>query len=163
MTDSITQALQALAISTSFIAAGQTFGASYLTIPPLYRLPVQFSAPYFRDFFYRGASTLVPLSLISAATNLSLAYMANDDRVRRAHTLAGVSAFLIQLWTAIALSSTNSSLLSLTANQPKIMTSAEVVYLLQKWTALNYMRTVLGSVSGMAGLYALSAMFNERT
>ncbi|KAK3679823.1 hypothetical protein LTR78_000199 [Recurvomyces mirabilis] len=149
---------QAVSISTAFIMSGYMLSASQVTLPLLYPLPAQTTTPLFAGVYHRGASLVIPGTIISTAASAYLAYTATSSQECIVYAAAGAVTTGILPLTAVAMMPGIHRLLALaksdSAVQVKAQESGEVTGLLKAWTRQNYVRVVMCAVGGGLGLYA---------
>ncbi|KAM0430895.1 hypothetical protein ACHAPT_005528 [Fusarium lateritium] len=153
--DSTTRAAQALGLTSSIFLAGVNIGASHLTVPLLYQQPISINTAFFKEFYTRGAVTLVPLAIISASSSAFAAYLVPSQRTLWA---AAAAATISQIpWTGLVMMATNNRLNAVAASkaeQEKI-SKEEVVALLQRWRWMNIVRGSLALVGGLTAVWAV--------
>ncbi|GAM87375.1 hypothetical protein ANO11243_053990 [Dothideomycetidae sp. 11243] len=163
--------LHALGVTAALVYSGFSFGASYLTVPLVIPLPARHATVFFRDFFYNGATAMVPLSLLGAAACATGSYVLRSNArsaegvVRvlgqevRASTLGYIAAAALMAglpWTQAVMMAVNNRLIALAADPgASDRAAAEVVDLLRQWRWMNFVRSTLGLVGGVLGLSAI--------
>jgi hypothetical protein len=153
--DSTVRTFQVFGLTSSLLLAGVNLGSSHLTVPLLYNQPTSINTPFFKDFYTRGAVTLVPLAIFSGAFSGLVAYLVPAQR-----TLWTVSAVatLSQLpWTGLGMMATNNRLNDIAASgvkQEKVGRE-EVMGLLKKWRWMNIVRGLLALTGGLSAVLAL--------
>ncbi|KAM5515861.1 hypothetical protein FOXYSP1_02813 [Fusarium oxysporum f. sp. phaseoli] len=139
--DSTVRTFQVFGLTSSLVLAGINLGSSHLTVPLLYNQPTSINTPFFKDFYTRGAVTLVPLALFSGASS-------------------GVVAYLVPAQLALDgawMMATNNRLNDIAASsveQEKVGRD-EVVALLKKWRWMNIVRGLLAFTGGLSAILAL--------
>ena len=146
---------QVLGLTTSIFLSGVNIGASVLTLPILYTRPVSISTPIFHEFYVRGALTLVPLGIFSAACSAFVAYLLPSQR--NIWAIVGVATISQTPWTLLAMKSTNDRLNAIAASkvEQEKASEEEVVGLLRRWAWLNVVRGMLPLVGGLSGVWAV--------
>jgi hypothetical protein len=148
--------LQVLGLSSSLILSGINFGASHLTIPLLYNLPVPTSTRLFSSLYHRGAITLVPLTLFSGLNFGTLAYLIPSQRLT--YAIAGASTLSALAWTQIVIAPTNKRLCEVSEMgdvETEKVKGEEVDELLRRWKWMNFVRSGLALAGGLVGFSAL--------
>lgn len=148
-------------ISSSLLVSGIHFGASILTVPLLYTLPVDTSTQLFSNV-HRGSTKInAPLAAFSTTTFAISAYFfaAQDDCFHIALAHAAGLIFSSLLWTRLIMKGVTLALLD-TSNQVKLtdeVDQAKVERLLRKWKWMNLFKGCLTFGAGLIGLIALAA------
>lgn len=153
--DTTIRTAQALGLTSAILLSGINLGSSLLTIPLLSTRPPSISTPFFHEFYLRGAATLVPLGIFSAACSALVAYLLPAQR--RIWTLAAVGAAAQTPWTLLVMMGTNRKLIEIaeSAVQREKVGRGEVAGLLARWAWMNAVRGLLALGGGLAGLWAV--------
>ncbi|MCJ1309006.1 hypothetical protein MMC25_002661 [Agyrium rufum] len=151
------QVLKALGLTSSLLLAGANISSSYLTIPILYTRPASVSTPIFREFYYRGAFSLVPIGIFSATCSALVAFL---DPVQRQSWMIAAAVTISQTpFTLIFMMGTNDRLNEIAEMSEGVRAEKvqgdEVVRLLRKWAWMNFGRGLLALAGGLAGLAAV--------
>lgn len=153
--DTTIRTAQALGLTSSILLSGINIGSSLLTVPILYTRPTSISTPFFKEFYTRGAATLVPLIIFSGSCSALVAYLLPSQRKLWAIAAA---ATLAQLpWTILGMMETNTRLNTIAASktEQEKVSQEEVVGLLRQWAWMNVVRGSLALVGGSVGVYAV--------
>lgn len=152
-TPTVVRTAQAVGLTSALFLSGTQFMTSYLSIHPLYDLPISTATKIFKGIYYDGMKAVVPLALISGASYLTSAYL--DPASRTQTVLAALSVVGTMIFTVLFIAPTNARLIEIcdmnSAAQAKI-SSKEVIDLLVDWRGKNYVRFVLGLVGGILGV-----------
>lgn len=142
-------------LSSSIYLSGVHFSASQLTLPILYRLPTQTSTSIFTELYYRGASTIVPLVLLSSLSTGIAAFL--DPARRVEYAFAAGLTFATLPWTRVAMADNIEKLIAIAedATLREKVPAAEVERLLRQWTWMNMVRSVLDGLGGIVALLAV--------
>lgn len=153
---SVIRTTQVVGFTSGLIFSSVYFTSSYLIMPPLFDQPPANSATIFREIFYRGATVIVPLALISTATNAYAAYASSVPEVRNLYALAAVAVLAPLPWTALVMTNGIQRLNTIAENklEQEKASKSEVEGLLRAWTWQNYVRGTLALVGSIASLYA---------
>ncbi|EMT68154.1 hypothetical protein NOF04DRAFT_15453 [Fusarium oxysporum II5] len=153
--DSTVRTFQVFGLTSSLVLAGINLGSSHLTVPLLYNQPTSINTPFFKDFYTRGAVTLVPLALFSGASSGIVAYLVPAQRTLWA--VAAVATVSQLPWTVLGMMATNNRLNNIATSsveQEKVGRD-EVVALLEKWRWMNIVRGLLAFTGGLSAILAL--------
>ncbi|KAH7246376.1 hypothetical protein BKA59DRAFT_197793 [Fusarium tricinctum] len=153
--DSSTRTFQVFGLTSSLLLAGVNLGSSHLTVPLLYPQPNAVSTPFFKDFYTRGALTLVPLAIFSGASSGIVAYLVPAQRT---FWVVAAAATLSQLpWTGLVMMPTNNRLndIGVSSVEQEKASQEEVVGLLKKWRWMNIVRGLLALTGGLSAVLAL--------
>lgn len=148
--------LQVLGLTSTLILSGINFGASHLTIPLLYNLPIPISSRAFSSLYHRGAMTVVPITLFAGLNFGALAYLIPAQRIT--YAVAGIVPLSALAWTQLVMMGTNQRLCGFAemgeAEREKVSVQ-EVDELLARWRWMNFVRAGLAAVGAMVGFSAL--------
>ncbi|EEU39442.1 uncharacterized protein NECHADRAFT_102710 [Fusarium vanettenii 77-13-4] len=152
--DSTTRVIQAIGLTSSIFLAGANIGASHLTVPLLYQQPISINTAFFKDFYIRGAVTLVPLSIVSASASAFAAYLVPSQRT--IWVAAAVTTISQIPWTGLVMMGTNNRLNAIAASKVELEKASkeEVVDLLKRWRWMNIVRGSLALVGGLTAVWA---------
>ncbi|KAL8797631.1 MAG: hypothetical protein Q9182_007167 [Xanthomendoza sp. 2 TL-2023] len=147
---------QFLGLTSTLVLSGINIGASILTLPILYTRPTAISTPIFNELYLRGAATLVPLGIFSAACSAFVAYNLPSSQ-RNLWTVAAVSTFAQTPWTLFVMMRTNNRLNAIAASkvEQEKASKDEVVGLLRRWAWLNAARGMLAMFGGLVVVWSL--------
>ena len=148
--------LQVLGLTSTLILSGVNFGASHLTVPLLYGLPVATSTRAFSSLYHRGAVALVPMTLFSALNFGALAYLMPTQRV--IYAVAGATTASALAWTQLVMMATNKRLCDVSEMgevEMEKVKADEVDGLLGSWQWMNFVRSGLALAGGLVGFSAL--------
>lgn len=153
--DNTIRTAQVLGLTSSILLSGANIGSSILTVPMLYTRPASITAPIFSEFYYRGAVTLVPLSLFSGSCSVLVAYLLPSQA--RLWALAAVITCSQLPWTLLVMRPTNNRLIAIASSQTELekASQGEVVGLLRQWAWMNILRGLLALAGGLTGVYAV--------
>jgi Domain of unknown function (DUF1772) len=153
--DNTVRTAQALGLTSSIFLSGINIGSSVLTVPILYTRPTSISTPIFREFYLRGAVTLVPLSIFSGTCSALVASLLPAQRPLWA--IAAVFTLAQTPWTLLVMMGTNDRLSAVAGSmvEQEKARGEEVVGLLRQWAWMNIVRGLLAMVGGMVGLWAV--------
>ncbi|KAL8945672.1 MAG: hypothetical protein Q9183_008020 [Haloplaca sp. 2 TL-2023] len=153
--DTLVSTTQALGLTSTLILSGINFGASLLTLPILYTRDPSISTPIFHELYTRGAVSLVPLGIFSAACSALTAYLVPSQR--QLWATAAVATASQTPWTLLVMKGTNDRLNGIAGDkvEQQKVDKEEVVGLLKSWTWMNVGRGLLALGGGMAGLWAV--------
>ncbi|KAF2150774.1 DUF1772-domain-containing protein [Myriangium duriaei CBS 260.36] len=163
------QLLTSVGLGTAFFYGGFSFCASSLVVPLLYPLPARHSTTFFKDFFYNGASTVVPVALLSTTSLAVGSYLLSSSQNPAANnrfygwkssTLGYIAAAVViagMPWTQLVMMPINNRLIELSADSAVADKAArEVLELLQSWRWMNFVRAGCGFFGGVIGFAALA-------
>jgi hypothetical protein len=153
--DNTISTAQVLGLTTSLVLSGVNIGTSYLVLPILYTRPTSITTPIFSELYFKGAVTLVPLGIFSAACSALVAYL--EPSQRNLWAFAAVATISQTPWTVFVMMKTNNRLNALAASEKEQEKASdeEVVGLLKQWTWMNFVRGSLALAGGVAGIWAL--------
>jgi hypothetical protein len=154
--DTTIRTAQALGLTSSIFLSGVNIGSSLLTVPILYTRPISISTPIFREFYLRGAATLVPLGIFSGTCSALVAYLLPAQR--QLWAIAAVATLAQTPWTLLVMMGTNNRLSAIAAGsmiEQEKVSGEEVVGLLRRWAWMNVARGLLAMVGGLVGLWAV--------
>ena len=154
--DSTISTLQVLGLTSSLFLSGVNFGASHLTVPLLYGLPVATSSRAFSSLYHRGAITVVPITIFSGLNFGALAYLIPSQRMT--YGVAGATILSALAWTQLVISSTNKRLCEVSEMEDVELEKvkvAEVDELLRSWKWMNFVRSGLALAGGLVAFSAL--------
>jgi hypothetical protein len=136
---------QAVGITGSALLSGNSFSASFLSIPPLLKLPPSTSTPIFSYVYHQGALAVIPVSIISAIANGYLAYASHTPESTRLYATAAASVLATLPWTALVMMKGITRLNGLAESkvEQEKADRSEVEGLLNGWKLQNYVRSVL--------------------
>lgn len=156
--ESFVPVFKASGLTSSLVVAGINLGASHLTVPLLYQQSVATSTTFFKDFYIRGALTLVPLAILSGSASGLVAYLVPAQRT--IWTAAAVATLSQIPWTVLGMMATNNRLndIAATSAQQEKASKEEVVELLKRWRWMNIFR---GFLALTGGLLAVGALVNN--
>lgn len=146
---------QVIGLTSSLIIAGINLGASHLTVPLLYQQPIPISVAFFKEFYTRGALTLVPLAILSGSSSGLVAYLVPAQRTL--WTAAAVATLSQIPRTLIGMMATNNRLNEIADSkvQQEKVNREEVVSLLKRWRWMNIVRGLLALTGGLSAVLAL--------
>lgn len=146
---------QALGLTSSIFLSGVNIGSSVLTVPILYTRPTSISTPIFREFYLRGAATLVPLGIFSGTCLALVAYLLPAQR--QLWAIAAAATLAQTPWTLLVMMGTNNRLSAIAGSmiEQEKASGEEVVGLLRRWAWMNVVRGLLAIVGGLVGLWAV--------
>ncbi|KAJ4256734.1 hypothetical protein NW762_008830 [Fusarium torreyae] len=155
--DSTVRTFQVFGITSSLVLAGVNLGSSHLTVPFLYNQPTSVNTTFFKDFYTRGALTLVPLSIFSASSSGIVAYLVPAHRTL--WTVAAVATISQLPWTLLGMMATNTRLNDIAASsvEQEKASRDEVVGLLKRWRWMNIVRGLLALTGGLSAILALQS------
>ncbi|KAF5675631.1 hypothetical protein FHETE_2481 [Fusarium heterosporum] len=153
--DSTVRTFQIFGLTSSLLLAGVNLGSSHLTVPLLYTQPTAINTPFFKEFYTRGALTLVPLSIFSGVSSGIVAYLVPAQR--NLWTVAAVATMSQLPWTVLGMMATNNRLNDIAASSAEQEKAGqeEVVGLLKKWRWMNIVRGLLALTGGLSAVLAL--------
>ncbi|RGP78024.1 hypothetical protein FLONG3_3859 [Fusarium longipes] len=153
--DSTVRAFQICGLTSSLVLAGVNLGSSHLTVPLLYDQPTSINTSFFKDFYTRGALTLVPLAILSGTSSGLVAYLVPAQRTL--WTVAAVATLSQLPWTGLGMMATNNRLNNIAASsvEQEKASRDEVVELLKKWRWMNIVRGLLALTGGLTAVLAL--------
>ncbi|KIV77694.1 hypothetical protein PV11_09477 [Exophiala sideris] len=152
----ILKATSLVGLTSSLWLSGIYFGSSQLTVPLLFGLPVDTSAKLFKDLYYSGAKTVVPLALLGTVCTGVAGYLDPEKRV--GYAIAATSTIGTLAWTRAAMMGNINRLLAI-ADDKKVkenVRTEEMDQLLRQWQWMNAVRAVLAGVGGVLGLLVTS-------
>ncbi|KAF4967273.1 hypothetical protein FSARC_5185 [Fusarium sarcochroum] len=155
--DSTVRTFQVFGLTSSLVLAGVNLGSSHLTVPLLYNQPTSINTPFFKDFYTRGAFTLVPLAIFSGVSSGIVAYLVPAQRTLWA--VAAVATLSQLPWTGIGMMATNNRLNDIAASsiEQEKAGQDEVVDLLKRWRWMNIVRGLLALTGGLSAVLALQS------
>ncbi|KAF5235153.1 hypothetical protein FAUST_7278 [Fusarium austroamericanum] len=155
--DSTVRTFQVFGLTSSLVLAGVNLGSSHLTVPFLYNQPTSVNTPFFKEFYTRGALTLVPLAIFSGASSGIVAYLLPAQRTL--WTVAAVTTLSQLPWTGLGMMATNTRLNDIAASsvEQEKANQQEVVDLLKKWRWMNIVRGFLALAGGLTAVLALQS------
>ncbi|KAM0343591.1 hypothetical protein ACHAPU_008342 [Fusarium lateritium] len=155
--DSTVRTFQVFGLTSSLLLAGANLSSSHLTVPLLYTQPTAISTPFFKDFYTRGALTLVPLSIFSGVSSGIVAYLVPAQR--NLWTVAAVATMSQLPWTVLGMMATNNRLNDIAASsvEQEKASREEVVGLLKKWRWMNIVRGLLALTGGLSAVLAIQS------
>jgi Domain of unknown function (DUF1772) len=144
---------QVIGLVTPLFLSGVTASASYLTLPLLYTKPPSVSAPVIAQFFKRAAFIVPPMAVISIICPVYLAITIPDQR--SAYAIASTANLGIVPWT-LAMMKTYARLITIGGSKAlqQRVSASEVTALMKKWTWMNFVRSGMFLVAGLAALQA---------
>ncbi|KAI4263547.1 MAG: hypothetical protein L6R42_001316 [Xanthoria sp. 1 TBL-2021] len=157
--DSLIRTTQLLGVTSSLILSGMNLGASLLTLPILYTRHPSVSTPVFHELYTRGALSLVPSGMFSAACSTFTAYLLPEQR--KLWAIAAIATASQTPWTMLVMKNTNDRLNAIAGDKMEQQKAdkQEVVGLLKSWTWMNIGRGLLALGGGLAGLLAVMDQF----
>ncbi|KAI4086039.1 MAG: hypothetical protein LQ344_007897 [Seirophora lacunosa] len=153
--DTVVRTTQILGLTSSLILSGVNFGASFLTLPILYTRHPSISTSIFHELYTRGAVSLVPLGLFSAACSALTAYLLPSQR--QLWATAAIATASQTPWTLLVMKGTNDLLNGIAGDkvEQQKVDKQEVVALLRSWSWMNIGRGLLALGGGLVGLGAV--------
>lgn len=146
-----------LAVSGALFLGSYNFTFSQNVMPHLVSLKPADVTPIFTKIYYKGASTILPIAAVTIAANAHLAYKGTGTR-RQVHGIAAVLVFSTLPLTQLVMAPTINRLIAISKDssvQSLPDVDKEVVALLGRWTAQNYLRGSLHLAAGAMSLWAV--------
>jgi hypothetical protein len=156
--DATTRTAQVLGLTSSIFLSGVNIGSSYLAIPILYTRPSSMSTAFFKEFYLRGAVSLVPIGIFSASCSAFVAFSVPAQQQRNIWVIAALATFAQTPWTLLVMMKTNRRLIDIATSgevEREKTSEEEVVTLLRRWAWMNVVRGLLALGGGLAGLSAV--------